>query len=376
MRRLDPEDARLIPGTRLPIWVRLLPILLLIGSELFQISSPDRVHAGIAVAIVPVLSAFVLGPVWTGVIAVLSLLLVAAPIPLTEQFDGDDIVAVGVVCVTSVGIAWLRQRFEARLVTMQSVSEVAQLAVLPDLPERVSDLDCAGLYHSAQRGARIGGDLFDVRPSPYGARMILGDVQGHGLPAVSTAAVLLSTFHEAILDESDLEGVAARLERRILIDAEQGYIPELFASVLLVEFTADSRQMRLLSCGHPAPLLLRGDRVEELDLKPGPVLGLRLQPRERHGSSSMRFLREETLLAYSDGVIEARDKAGHFYPLADRLRGLVVPPSPRRLVEFVWEDVARFATRMDDDVSLLAIRRAGSRTDSSPERNGALSRMS
>ncbi|HEX2145886.1 MAG TPA: PP2C family protein-serine/threonine phosphatase [Glycomyces sp.] len=353
-----PETGRLRPGTAIPLWVRLLPLGALALATLIQVLEDDPLHAGIAMAVVPLLSAFVLGPGWTAVISVVAMTLISAPLPFSERFDSADLLVLVVVFITAVSISWIRQRFEAGLVTMLSVSEAAQRAVLPELPERVGDLTCAGLYHSAQRGARIGGDLFDVRPSPFGTRMILGDVQGHGLDAVGTASMLLSVFHEAILDERELAGIAFRLERRILEDAAHGYVPELFASVLLAEFAEDSDELRLLSCGHPSPLLLRAERVEEVDLKPAPVLGLRLaEPVKPGEATAVVFGAEDTLLAYSDGLVEARDVEGNYYPLAHHLDGLVVPPSPRKLVEFVWEDAARFATRMDDDVSILAITR-------------------
>jgi serine phosphatase RsbU (regulator of sigma subunit) len=350
--------GELRPGTAIPLWVRLLPLGALGIATIFQILSRDPLRAGIAMVVVPLLAAFVLGPLWTAIISSIALVLIAAPLPITERFDTADIMVVIVVFAVAVSVSWVRQRFEAGLVTMLSVSEAAQRAVLPEMPERVGDLACAGLYHSAQRGARIGGDLFDLRPSPFGTRMILADVQGHGLDAVGTASMLLGVFHEAILDEAELTGIAWRLERRILGDAEQGYVPELFASVLLAEFADDSDELRLLSCGHPSPLLLRSERVEEVDLKPAPVLGLRLAESAQPGETAhLAFGAEDTLLAFSDGLVEARDAEGGHYPLAQHLDGLVVPASPRRLVEFVWDDAARFASRMDDDVSILAIKR-------------------
>lgn len=353
-----PRLGELRPGTAIPRWVRLLPLVALGIATVTQVFSRDPLHAGIAMAVVPLLAAFVLGPAWTAVISAVALTLIAAPLPITEGFDFPDIMVVSIIFATAVGISWIRQRFEAGLVTVFSVSEAAQRAVLPELPERVGDLACAGLYHSAQRGARIGGDFFDVRPSPFGVRLILGDVQGHGLDAVGTASMLLSVFHEAILDEAELSGIAWRLERRMLEDAAHGYVPELFASVLLAEFAEESDEVRLLSCGHPSPLLLRGERVEEIGLKPAPVLGLRLAaPVKPVGMASVMFGAEDTLLAFSDGLVEARGEDGDYYPLAEHLDGLVVPSSLRKLIEFVWDDADRFAARMDDDVSILAISR-------------------
>jgi hypothetical protein len=349
--------GELRPGTAIRLWVRLLPLAALAIATVFQVFERDPLRAGIAISAVPLLSAFVLGPFWTAIISLVSMALVTAPLPIIEGFDLVDVLVVAVIFAAAVSISWARQRFEAGLVTLFSVSQAAQRAVLPELPERVGDLACAGVYHSAQAGARIGGDLFDVRPSPFGVRMILGDVQGHGLEAVGTASMVLSVFHEAILDEAELGGVAWRLERRMLEDAQHGYVPELFVTVLLAEFAEGTGEVRLLSCGHPPPLLLRGEQVEEVDLKPAPVLGLRLaEPVRPSGVASVAFGEEDTLLAFSDGLVEARDEDGNYYPLAQHLDGLVVP-SPQRLVDFVWDDAERFASRMEDDVSILAITR-------------------
>lgn len=358
-----PRAGELRPGTAIPRWVRLLPLGALFAVAALQLFRSDPLHVGIAMAVVPVLAAFVLGPGWTALTAAVGLAIAAAPLPDAYHFGGGDIIMVGIVFATAIGISWVRRRFEAGLVTMLSVSEAAQRAVLPELPDRVGDLACAGLYHSAQQGARIGGDFFDVRPSPFGTRMILGDVQGHGLEVVGTASMLLSVFHEAIYDEADLCGIAWRMERRLLEDGAHGYVPEVFASVLLVEFVEEADEVRLLSCGHPSPLLLRGESAAAIDLTPAPVLGLRLaEPVRPSGTAVVAFGEEDTLLAFSDGLVEARDADGEYYPLAQHLNGLVVPPSPRRLVEFVWADAERFAARMDDDVSILAVTRVTGRT--------------
>lgn len=357
-----PDETALKPGPAVPRWVRVLPIALFMLTLLFQATTSDPAIVGFTTAIVPLVASFILGPLWiAGMAAIVGVFLATPGVYIhSDTISGRDLFAFGVVWSVGIGFAWVRTRFQSRLVTVESVAQAAQYAVLPTLPGRIGGLTCAGLYRSAQQGARIGGDLFDLRASPFGTRMILGDVQGHGLPAVSTAAALLASFHEAILDEPDLECIAARLERRIVVDADEGYIPELFASVLLVEFCEGTEEIRLLSCGHPPPLLLHADRVEEVALETRPVLGLRLEPTERPpGAATIPFRSDEILLAYSDGVSEARDAHGGFYPLEQHLKGLVLPSSPRRLIDFVWDDLTRFAAGLKDDVSLLAVTREG-----------------
>ena len=39
---------------------------------------------------------------------------------------------------------------------------------------------------------------------PFGVRVLIGDVQGHGLAAVGTVAALLGAFREGVLDDAEL----------------------------------------------------------------------------------------------------------------------------------------------------------------------------
>lgn len=86
---------------------------------------------------------------------------------------------------------------ERELFHVRTVAEAAQRALLRPPPERIGRLRTAVRYVAAAAEARIGGDLYAVVDTRYGTRILLGDVQGHGLPAVETAADVLGVFREA-----------------------------------------------------------------------------------------------------------------------------------------------------------------------------------
>lgn len=109
----------------------------------------------------------------------------------------------------------LRERKERELHDVRTVAEVAQRVLLRPVPRRIGPVHASVSYISASAQARIGGDLYEVVTTPAGARVIVGDVQGKGLDAVETAAVVLGAFREAAFDEPDLPGVALRLERAL-----------------------------------------------------------------------------------------------------------------------------------------------------------------
>ncbi|OEJ27199.1 hypothetical protein AR457_24830 [Streptomyces agglomeratus] len=356
------EAPAWLRGTPQPRWLRALPAIILAALTVAQIVTPETLQLGYFVVAVTPVAALAYGPVSVGVLGCLTLLTLSLPYGRRIwDVETPDLLAVVVVVVLSVVISLVRTRREQQLVTVRTVAEAAQLAVLPPLPSSVGRVRCAGLYRSAQRGLLVGGDLYDVREGPYGERALVADVQGHGLEAVATVAALLGAFREAVLDEADLAGVAARLDRRLVVDSAAVEHAELFATAVVMEFPPGQAVVRVVSCGHPAPLLLRGGTASEIALDPAPPLGLGLAATVPVGVTSVPLEYGDRILAHTDGVTEARDASGAFYPLAQRLPVLAatVPADDlMALNEAVREDLVRFAGKAEnvqDDVALLAL---------------------
>ncbi|MDN3296293.1 PP2C family protein-serine/threonine phosphatase [Streptomyces ficellus] len=346
------RGAQELPGTgRPPAWLRLLPWLTVILLVIVQLYTPRSVQLGFLFAVVPPLTSLVYGFVGTALVTSAMFGLLLFPAIRADDVTHGDLLAFGLIGVVSVGLAWLRVRRDAQLVSVRTLAEAAQLAVLPPLPERVGPVRCGALYRAAERGALVGGDLYDVQAGPFGVRAIVADVQGHGLAAVGTVAALLGTFREAVLDEPELAGVAARLDRRLVVDCGNRGDAEVFATAVLLEFPPDGSTVRVLSCGHPAPLLVGGDGTREVELEPGSPLGLGLAEFRPPEAVTVPLRPADVLLAHTDGVTEARDATGAFYPLAERVR----PGAPVELVRAVWRDLSSYAGEVADDVALLAL---------------------
>ncbi|MFF5702827.1 PP2C family protein-serine/threonine phosphatase [Streptomyces sp. NPDC012794] len=354
MRRGREEPGRL-QGAPPPRWARIAPAVAMVALCLTQWTTRTAELAYFLAAL-PAVAAFAYGPAGTAVFAGLVLLLLGIPDLGVGQARGSDLATVATVGLLSVIIAWVRRRRDTQLVSVRTVAEAAQLAVLPPVPERVGRVRCAGLYRAAQRGTLVGGDLVDVRAGPYGVRAVVADVQGHGLAAVGTVASLLGAFREAVLDDPALAAVAARLDRRLTADAAAESVahPELFATALLLEFPPGLPVVRVVSCGHPPALLLRGFAVTEVAVEPGPPLGLGLAGPAGAVVAEVPLLPGDRLLAHTDGVTEARDAAGNFYPLSARVP--VLADDPAGLVPAVWRDLAAFTRGGPrDDVALLLL---------------------
>ncbi|MFE5027171.1 PP2C family protein-serine/threonine phosphatase [Streptomyces sp. NPDC056656] len=351
-RRRDGEERGWLRGAPPPRWVRWLPVVLLAALCTAQLVTEEKLDLGFLLGAIPPLAALTYGPAATALLGGTVIVLLNVPFMNLGHPGNSDVLTVSFVALLSVLIGWVRSRRDAQLVTVRTVAEAAQFAVLPPLRDRVGTVRCSGLYRAAERGTLVGGDLFDVRRGPAGVRAVIGDVQGHGLSAVATVAALLGAFREAVLDQADLKGVAARLDRRLVVDSAGDEHAELFATALLLEFPDDSPVVRVVSCGHPRPLLLRGQEVIELTVPSGAPLGLGIAGLTPLEQLTVRLRPGDRLLALTDGLIEARDSSGAFYPLAERLVRFSAD-DPAELTDALWRDVVRFAGTVRDDLTLL-----------------------
>ncbi|MEV1063506.1 PP2C family protein-serine/threonine phosphatase [Streptomyces sp. NPDC050263] len=354
-------------GAPPPRWVRALPLVLIAGVCAATLTSPDPLDIGFVLGAIPPLAVLSYGPVATGLLGAAVVVMLDVPAFQLDRPGQTDVLTVCFVAVLSVFVAFVRRRRDAQLDMERTIAEAAQRALVPPVPDRVGPVRCAGLYRAAQEGTLVGGDFFDVRTSAHGVRAVLGDVQGHGLAAVATVASLLGAFREAVLDLPTVEEVAARLDRRLAVDSARVAHAELFATAVLLEFTPDADAVRVVVCGHPPPVLLRDGRATEVDAVPWTPLGLGLPQGAALTAHVLPLRPGDRLFLASDGVSEARDDAGAFYPLLDRLPALAADgdTDPATTADRVWADVLRHSPTVRDDVTMLVLAPA---RPGSPER--------
>jgi serine phosphatase RsbU (regulator of sigma subunit) len=257
------------------------------------------------------------------------------------------------VTVACVVASASRQRKERELADVKAVAEMAQQVLLRPVPGYVSPLDIAVRYVSASAAAHIGGDLYEVVTTESATRFILGDVQGKGLPAVRTASVVLGAFREAAYDAADLPEIAARIELSLRHQAAT----EEFVTAVIAQIATGSDVIEILDCGHPPPLFVRNGVVSLIeDPDPGLPLGLGDLSVSRRTAERIRLEPGDEILCYTDGISEARDKTGTFYPLHER-GGLLGDGDLDDALARLIEDVARYVGRkLDDDAAMLLIR--------------------
>lgn len=345
--------------------VRALPVLLIVAGVCYDLLTPPPFTAVPFFTVAPLVAAPLStfgNTLRTGVVSVAALSL----LHIRGDFDvgaATEVATATAVAVLALAINRLVRRSDQRLASAREIAEAAQRAVLPEPAERIGGLDIAARYEAAQADAFIGGDLYAVQDTPHGVRLVVGDVRGKGMGAVAAVAVLIGAFREAAEQEATLEAVAQRLERALVREAaRRGGLEavEGFTTAVLAEIPHAGAVVRLVHRGHPGPLLLYGDgsldtlRAEE----PALPLGMGELGPWPDRAQEVPFPGGATLLFYTDGVTEARDRHGVFFDPARCLSGRTFR-GPRALLATLVEEVVRHTGvgGATDDMALLVVRR-------------------
>ncbi|MEV0962583.1 MULTISPECIES: PP2C family protein-serine/threonine phosphatase [unclassified Streptomyces] len=348
-------------------FLTLLPGLLIVGGVFYDLGTPDTFTAVPLFTAAPLIAApfsSMRGTAATGVAACAA---VTGMHIYSDRLTGipaiTEILTVFTVSVLALFLNRIVRRSGERLASARVVAEAAQRAVLPTPDERIDSLKVAARYEAAERDAFIGGDLYAVQETPYGVRLIVGDVRGKGLDAVGTVALVLGAFREAAEQEPSLAGVAQRLERALAREGarDAGFESfEGFTTAVLAEIPGDGERIRIVNRGHPSPLLIAADGALLVLNPPERALPLGMDLGTWPDLvSETSYPPGGTLLLYTDGLSEARDARGVMYDPRTRLGGRAFS-GPEELLDMVVADVRRHTGgAATDDMALLAVTRRG-----------------
>jgi len=237
----------------------------------------------------------------------------------------------------------------AQLKIQLNTATKVQSLFWPEIPELKAG---SHIWAVAVPAAYVGGDLYDVIPLPDDSLLAyVADVSDKGVPA----ALIMAALSTKIRSEAQMHREVDKLLEIINnstydLTSEEGF----FATIVLARYWPHSGKMQLAIGGHLQPLLINESGVGNLPQITGVSLGV--TPDVHYEKKEIVISPGESILLYSDGVIEAENENHELYGLermVDYLNTSKGPPFGKALTEQIgnWRGDAK----ANDDLTILEI---------------------
>jgi phosphoserine phosphatase RsbU/P len=226
--------------------------------------------------------------------------------------------------------------------------------LLPGRLPTVPGMGVAAAYAVGDRALDVGGDFYDlVRRANGVVAALIGDVCGRGAAAAALTGMSRHTLGTLLQEGVSPVRALSRLNSGLRREASWRFVT---AGVALLRETKAGLGVQWTSAGHPAPLVVRGDGRTETGRGGGMALGI--IDDARLGRSRLVLAPGDTLLMFTDGLTESRDRDGRMFEdvalreTARRLRDAPVDVLVRELSQAAKD----FGTTGADDIAVLAVR--------------------
>lgn len=230
----------------------------------------------------------------------------------------------------------------------KALAQKVQKNILPrDL--RFPGFDVGSFYRPSDK---IGGDFFDAWENSGRIHFLIGDVSGHSTSSALIMAVskgILQSLGHTLHDPREIVQTANRMICNIVSDSG------MFLTLLYGIFDRAADELTIVSAGHNPVFIVKASVVTAVD-STGPVIGW--DPEDLWEATTVDFSAGATLVLYTDGLTEAKNKAGDEFG-EERLAELLQTDQPAELlISRIMQQVETFCTgEFPDDLTLLVLKR-------------------
>jgi serine phosphatase RsbU (regulator of sigma subunit) len=240
-----------------------------------------------------------------------------------------------------------RTRIEQEL----STAHLIQHSLLPKEVPALAGWQIATYYQSARE---VGGDLYDFLIFEDGRLgLVIGDVADKGVPAAMVMASTRSMLRAAAQVTDSPGEVLARVNDLLYADIP----PNMFVTCFYALLDPGSGKLRYANAGHDLPYQRDAGKVCELRAT-GMPLGL--MPEMRYEEKEVIIALDESILFYSDGLVEAHNPEREMFGFP-RLQALLeVHAGGATLIDFLLSELKRFTGEgweQEDDMTMLTLQR-------------------
>jgi two-component system, chemotaxis family, CheB/CheR fusion protein len=229
------------------------------------------------------------------------------------------------------------------------IAEVLQMSLLKSVTS-VPGLETGLAYRPAHRAERVGGDFYDLFVLKDGrVAVVIGDVCGSGVQAASLTETVRATLRALSSLDPSPSSILTRANALLLAEASSGQ----FITVLLATLDIARGKVVISSAGHPPPVAC-GATPRFLEAPHGTPLGA--VPND-YGEAEFDLRPGETLVLYTDGLIEARQGADLFgeQRLLEALASHNCADVQQMVEMLVSKATEHAGGRLADDLAVIAV---------------------
>jgi serine phosphatase RsbU (regulator of sigma subunit)/predicted ester cyclase len=261
------------------------------------------------------------------------------------------------------GLAELtQQRLEQEMREREHLEQelrVARRIQQASLPEEVPTLEGWQISPYYRPAREVGGDFYDFFELQDGrVGVVVGDATGKGVSAALVAAATSSMVRAVAqaLGSSSPGEVLARVNETLVARIPSNMFVTCFYAIL----DTKSAGLRYANAGHDLPYL-RGRSSEDAEELRARGMPLGLMPEMSYEEKEIVLDAGDSVLFYSDGLVEAHDRHRHQMFGFPRLRALVAGHAEKRsFVTLLLAELYSFTGEgweQEDDITLLTLRR-------------------
>jgi serine phosphatase RsbU (regulator of sigma subunit)/PAS domain-containing protein len=240
----------------------------------------------------------------------------------------------------------LRQRTEA--------ADALRASLLPPVLRPVPGVEIASAHLAPTRGREVGGDFYDVYPTPGGWGVAIGDVCGKGDDAAAATAAARHAIRVLAHSTADPAEVLRGANDIMLAEEFGGRF--VTASAAHLSWRDGVLRVLLANAGHPAPVIIRPDGRTEQVRGGGVPLGIFPDPEP--ATVELELSDGDVLFCYTDGLADARSPQATY--LEDSLADCLAQLAGRRAADIVSDMrkvVLDFSENvLHDDLTMLVLR--------------------
>ncbi len=245
-----------------------------------------------------------------------------------------------------------------RMLGELEVAAQIQKDILPVSAPNVPNLD---IIAKTRPAVELGGDNFDFITVKDNTYIYIGDVTGHGVPAALVMTIVHTLIHTFVEIYDNAFDVVYQTNRRLKSQIKS----TMFMTMMMLRWNRETQKMTYVGAGHEHLIVYRASKGQCDDRMSGGIaLGMIADNSKIIKELDLPMEKDDVVVLYSDGIVEARNMAGEMYGL-DRLKKAIEIYAPQYgsegIVYHIARDFSRFVQQhvQEDDITLMAIRYMG-----------------